>query len=179
MICIYQIRNLINNKVYIGQTVNEIRRKSNHLFLLRSNQHHSIKLQNAYNKYGEENFVFEILEECSKEELNEKEIKYIQLKNSYNNGYNCNIGGHFRQDMKGSNNPQYGKKGDKSTRFKDYILQLDDYDNIIGRFDSLYAAAEAVKGDYSTIRKCLIHQRKHHKGFQWIYEQDFLNNDIV
>lgn len=175
MICIYQIRNLINNKVYIGQTVNEKRRRANHLFLLRTNQHHSIKLQNAYNKYGENNFVFEILEECSKEELNEKELYYIQIKNSYNNGYNCNLGGQFRTDMSGKNNSQYGKKGDKSARFKDYILQLDNNDNIIGRFGSLYEAAEAVNGDFSTIRKCLVHQRKHHKNFKWVYEKEFLN----
>ena len=80
MICIYQIRNLINGKVYVGQTVNESRRKANHLFLLRMNKHHSIKLQNAYNKYGEKNFIFEILEECSKEELNDRELYYIQKK---------------------------------------------------------------------------------------------------
>lgn len=179
MIGIYQIKNIINDKRYIGQTVNEKRRKANHLFLLRRNQHHSTKLQNAYNKYGEENFVFEMLEECEVEKLNEKELLYIQKYDSFNNGYNCNEGGQFRVDYSGSNNPMYGKKGILSPRFKDYILQLTLDDKIIGRFDNCRSAAAAVNGDYSTIHKCLIHERKKHKGFKWVYEKEYLNDDIV
>lgn len=62
---VYQIRNLRNGKRYIGSTSYSFRIRWNmHRSRLRTNKHHSIKLQNAWNKYGEDAFVFEVLEEC-------------------------------------------------------------------------------------------------------------------
>lgn len=59
MACIYQIKNLVNGKLYIGSTKGELRRrKSAHLAKLRYNKHFNSHLQNAWNKYGEENFEF-------------------------------------------------------------------------------------------------------------------------
>lgn len=89
--CIYKITNIINDKCYIGSSVSGLgRRKINHLFYLRNNSHHSIKLQNAFNKYGEENFTFKVLEKCSKENIIEREQYWIDKFNSYNKGYNSN-----------------------------------------------------------------------------------------
>lgn len=59
---IYKILNILNNKMYVGSAINFNRRISNHVKLLKENRHHSIYLQNAWNKYGEEKFVFEIIE---------------------------------------------------------------------------------------------------------------------
>ena len=60
---IYQIRNVINGKVYIGSTIRNFKvRWKEHRSELRSNRHHSRHLQNAWNKYGESNFSFEIVE---------------------------------------------------------------------------------------------------------------------
>lgn len=59
---VYHILNTLNNKRYIGSSVRLSERKNKHFKLLRDNKHHSPYLQNAYNKYGEENFIFEILE---------------------------------------------------------------------------------------------------------------------
>lgn len=61
---IYQIRNINNNKLYIGSAVNLIKRKNGHFSALFKNKHENNKLQNAYNKYGKETFIFEILEYC-------------------------------------------------------------------------------------------------------------------
>ena len=90
---IYAIKNKINNKMYIGKSVNVHKRKSYHFWLLRSNNHFNPKLQSAFNKYGEENFEFVILEKCNKDELDDKEIKYINRYNTTNNGYNICEGG--------------------------------------------------------------------------------------
>lgn len=94
---IYLIRNLVNNKVYIGQTkVNFETRSYQHFNSLRKNKHESSVLQYAYNKYGDSNFRFEEVESLSDETLlNEKEIYYInEYKSLINeNGYNILSGG--------------------------------------------------------------------------------------
>lgn len=59
---IYQLLNLVNNKRYVGSAVNLKRRNKQHFSDLRKGKHHCIHLQNAFEKYGEENFIFEVLE---------------------------------------------------------------------------------------------------------------------
>jgi len=60
---IYSISNKITGKRYVGSAVDFRRRKNLHLHHLRAKTHHSRYLQNAWNKYGEENFIIIILEE--------------------------------------------------------------------------------------------------------------------
>lgn len=60
---IYAIKNLVNGKIYVGSTINFDHRKKSHLSLLKRGKHHSRKLQMAWNKYGEDSFVFLILKE--------------------------------------------------------------------------------------------------------------------
>lgn len=59
---IYSIRNLVNDKIYIGSAVNFDRRIAAHFSTLRRNCHKNPHLQNSFNKYGEESFIWEILE---------------------------------------------------------------------------------------------------------------------
>lgn len=73
MIGIYKIENLINHKIYVGQSVHIERRWKEHCFPSTNSL-----ISNAIKKYGKENFSFQILEECSEEELDNKEISYIK-----------------------------------------------------------------------------------------------------
>ena len=88
---IYKITNNINQKSYIGQTINTIHD--------RMNKHYSnSKVANtgidyAIRKYGKNNFTVEQLCECNNSQLDELERYYIQLYDTYNNGYNLTIGG--------------------------------------------------------------------------------------
>lgn len=77
MIGIYKIMNTVNNKVYIGSSININSRWSKHKALLRHNKHENQKLQNSWNKYGEEVFQFSVIEECCVETLLDKEQKYL------------------------------------------------------------------------------------------------------
>jgi group I intron endonuclease len=87
---IYQIRNLINGHLYIGQSINLSGRKSVHFSKLRNNKHYNIHLQNAFNLYGKDNFVFEILLFCEKTELTYYEQKLVDLWNPiYNIRLEC------------------------------------------------------------------------------------------
>jgi len=74
---IYQIRSKINNKVYIGSAIKWSDRRAKHLRDLRGNKHHSKHLQNHYNKYGESDLIFEVLEEVSNCNLLEREQYWL------------------------------------------------------------------------------------------------------
>lgn len=89
---IYRIFCLENGKSYVGSTWKSFRsRWKQHLSKLNTNNHHSHEMQNAFNKYGTDKFVAEILEIVEKEEnLLDREAYYIEKYDSYNNGYNEN-----------------------------------------------------------------------------------------
>lgn len=75
---IYQIINKINNKIYIGSSIDVEQRWNTHKRELRSKKHHNKNLQNAWHEYGEENFVFEIIELVEDtNQLIDKEQYYI------------------------------------------------------------------------------------------------------
>lgn len=79
---IYQIRNIINNKIYIGSARLKFSlRKTLHFTSLFKNKHYNIHLQRSYNKYGKDKFVFEILEICNVDLCIEREQYYIDLLN--------------------------------------------------------------------------------------------------
>lgn len=146
IICgIYKITNLTNNKVYIGQSVDILNKRwPLHVCLLNNGTHDNIHLQNAWNKYGENNFEFSIIIRCEQIELNDYEKHYISLYKSYNPefGYNLTLGGegcipteetkkkmseaHIgllgtaeskrkqSEKLSGKNNPMYGRRGSLS-----------------------------------------------------------------
>lgn len=74
---IYSIKNKINNKYYYGSSNNIEKRWKQHKYRLNKNNHSNIHLQNAWNKYGEDMFVFEIVENISCEELVDVEQQYL------------------------------------------------------------------------------------------------------
>ena len=132
---IYKITNKVNDKVYIGQSVDIYKRWDAHINTSndKNKKEYNYPLYSAFRKYGIENFDFEILEVCDKETLDDLEIKYIKEynsctldKNGY--GYNQNHGGKngyhenkiteekekirikkLKKSMKGENNPMFGK----------------------------------------------------------------------
>ena len=90
MIGIYKITNKLNNKAYIGQSNDIERRFKEHQTKGESSR---IPLDIAIQKYGKENFLYEVLEECEIEWLNEKESYWITTLETHLKGCNCNIGG--------------------------------------------------------------------------------------
>lgn len=97
MMGIYQIKNKINGKVYIGQSRDIDKRIKSHFkvaFEL-DNSAYSYPLMSSIRKYGSDNFEISILEECDESKLNEREIYWIDNKDSLRNGYNQTIGGHY------------------------------------------------------------------------------------
>lgn len=97
---IYKITNTINNKVYIGSSVNISNREYKHFWMLDKGIHDNEYLQKSYNKYGKGVFIFEIVEYCDLSELIETENKFITLYESNNlkNGYNLASVNEFRRN---------------------------------------------------------------------------------
>lgn len=98
---IYKITNLINNKIYIGQTVQTVEQRfRGHCNSAKRLKQHPerykrpCEIHSAINKYGVENFIVEQIDTAeSKYELNKKEIYWINYYDSTNVGYNMTIGG--------------------------------------------------------------------------------------
>lgn len=128
---IYEIINRKNNYKYIGYAKNIEQRWKHHIYNLNKNTHDNGYLQNAWNKYGEKNFSFSIIEECKENKLIKKEKYYIKkLKTVRPNGYNLSEGGLGNTGWKpseetllkksnsvlGNKNPMWGRKHSEKTR---------------------------------------------------------------
>lgn len=95
--CIYKISNTINDKIYIGKTsANTSRRWNDHRRVALSDNDDVRKnsIHKAISKYGIDNFTFEVIEYIEDEDVAyEKEVFYINMYNSFINGYNETKGG--------------------------------------------------------------------------------------
>lgn len=165
MIGIYKIENIINHKCYIGQSINIKRRWEIHKSELKNNRHYNKYLQKAWNKYGENSFLFSVIEECSKLELNEKEQYYIKKYNSYANkknskGYNLTIGGDgYRQETP--------------------VLQFDLLGNIVGEYDNYYEAEQVTGIKIQAIIGCCQRHHKYAGNYIWIKKSEYINCDSL
>lgn len=132
---VYSITNWVNGKRNIGQAQDVIKRWGQHKSALRHNRHVNSYLQNAWNKYGEQNFNFEILMLCSLEKLDKEEKRLIDKYKTINRefGYNLKDGGNrpkfskeSREKMSksrigkysGENHYNYGKHRSEETKKK-------------------------------------------------------------
>tara|TARA_R110000868_G_scaffold39555_4_gene137685 strand:+ start:499 stop:1233 length:735 start_codon:yes stop_codon:yes gene_type:complete len=86
MIGIYRIKNLVNDKCYYGSSKNIEKRWRTHKNHLNGGKHHNIPLQRSWHKYGGNNFVFEVVEECDETLLLELEQKYLDSNPEFNIG---------------------------------------------------------------------------------------------
>lgn len=90
---IYKITNKENGLIYIGCTINSLKKRfSEHLYKCFKTDYKS-KLYNSMKKYGQENFTIELIEECDLSVIYETEKKYIESYDSYSNGLNSTFGG--------------------------------------------------------------------------------------
>ena len=167
MIGIYKIQNLTNNKVYVGSSKSLKRRQYQHFFQLKNNKHGNAYLQYSYNKYGKESFVFYILEECTEEELIDRESYWIEYYNSANpiSGYNLDSFECGRRKLSSLSKA----KMKNSNREKKKINQFDLFGNLLNTFDSIKESARKLNIDRRAIQGVLTKKHSTTKGYVFRY----------
>ena len=131
MAYIYQIINDVNQKIYIGKTENSIEKRfKEHCWDASRERNEKRPLYNAMRKYGVEHFHIELIEETDNPE--EREIYWIEKKQSFKNGYNATIGGDGR-------------------KYIDYDLVVKTYQDL----QNIKLVAKQLHHDESTISKIL------------------------
>lgn len=175
---IYRIKNSINSKIYIGSTKNIEARWAKHKALLRHNKHQNAHLQNAWNKYGENAFIFEVIEECKIEDLINREQFFID---SLNPEYNQTaIAGKVemtpeRRDRLSKSVLKAYKEGRLEGTTK-VIYQYDLRGNYLRSFKSLKQAVELTKVDLSHLSEALNGKKNVVGGYVWrFYKVDKLD----
>ena len=117
---IYKITNLATNKSYIGSAVDTNYRRQSHFSNLKCNKHCNIHLQRAYDKYGLENFKFEIIELCPVEKLIEREQYYFDtlfFAQEYIRGEDTRFN-HMSYNIEPSAGNSLGRKATQETKDK-------------------------------------------------------------
>ncbi len=148
---IYKATNKINGKSYIGQTINYKNRLWQHR---RCYEKEDCKFHDAIKEFGFDNFEWEVIETCErKEEADNLERKYIELFDSYRNGYNENkgsVGGHNAKS----------------------IVCLNLNGDFIKRYDS---AADAEKDGFNNVNVllCCKNKLKTCKNHLFMFEEDY------
>ena len=155
---IYMIKNMINGKVYIGQAVNIERRWNEHISELNGNRHINTHLQRAWNKYGADNFIFNIVEECPKDELNDREIYYIAKYKAHNMkyGYNKTYGG---DGLKATDEIRAKMSKSKAILSKEDVLQI--VELFVTKHYSMTKLGKMFNVDAATIAPIINNTRFH------------------
>lgn len=174
---IYSITNKLNGKRYIGQTYNFKYRWMRHRSYLKHNTEHNAHLQNAWNKYGSENFEFEIIENCPFNQLDEREIFWINYFDSKDNGYNFADGG---LGCKGYKHSEEEIRKMRMIQNPKPIVMLDLQGNYIREFISAGEAGDYLgKTSVSGIKRCCEKDKyKKAYGYIWVYKEDFDSDNI-
>ncbi len=125
---VYQIVNQINGKIYVGSTYRTFQRRwREHVSNLKNNCHDNAHLQAAWNLHGQDNFLFEILEEVQEENINVRktiveklEDRYLSVLQAYDHNYGYNISitsTSFMKGLCGPAHPRYGKPSNRQPRY--------------------------------------------------------------
>ncbi len=167
--CIYLLINTLNNKIYIGQTINLKQRMSAYKY-----QKDKSKISRAIRKYGWNNFNMKIIEETNSNELDLKEKYWIRFYNSTNPdiGYNIEEGGKHpsRVNRKIKKN---NISGENSVHAKFSIEQINEFREIFksGNY-SILELSKKLDIKYGTLHDILLN--KHYHDPNYILEEDFL-----
>lgn len=201
MIGIYKITCTENGRCYVGATKDFQARKLSHLCALRSGDNKNLAMQEDFNKYRGHAFVFEMIEECANELLDEREVYWIENLKAYDLeiGYNMTFGGaglpateflkrKLRESQLGKKRTEEHKANQSKAakdRFKNpeerkksgnklrkTVIQSSIDGNRVNEFGSLREASRVTGIDCGHISKCCNGKRDQAGGYKWNFNQE-------
>lgn len=183
---IYKFSNIITNKSYIGSAKNLRKRFSQHLNLLKLGKHHSIHFQNSYNKYGKDNFKYEIIEFCDEKDLLSREQYYLNTL-FYAQDYINKLNSKFL-DLSYNINPiansRLGSKQNKESIEKSLmnnpnrveVYKFDFSGNLIEEYISIGEAAVKNNTSKTAISNCCKNEQEYSSTFIYCSKENYNNN---
>lgn len=177
---IYKITNILNGKIYIGQTSESIRRRfKRHIYDSKSKE---TSIARAIRKYGHENFSVEVLCVINAktifeldELLNKNEVEQINNLKSMGNGYNQTIGGNGVRGYKISEKRKKQLREKFEVLLKKQRLPINVYDNdgnLVKRFGSIFEASKETGFSRTAIKKCCETKKIYKTGYLFKYDDD-------
>lgn len=172
---IYMITNYVSNKRYIGSSVNIGQRLWTHRSELRHNSHPNSHLQNAWNKYGEDNFNYAILETCNPEERFEREQYYV---NTLHPEYNICV--EVVQNPPKSEDTRRKHSLTRKKLMAEGIIPITNNKPVyvyykdgsfVGKWESVRQAAKAVGVHYSSAYRVVQGHDFQNKGYKFFTEE--------
>ena len=151
---IYKITNKLNNKAYIGQSIDIERRFEEH-----KRDKDNCRIHLAIQKYGVDNFVFEIIEKCPPNKLDEREKFWIAYYKTFGHGYNATEGGN-------QNILPAIQACQKRVYQYNFDLQL------INVYEGVREASRQTNISASSIGECCRHLLSHAHNYIFCYEGD-------
>lgn len=175
---LYIIINKINDNFYIGKSKNLRKRKVCHLSGLRNNKHHNKHLQYAFNKYGEESFVFNVIEYIDDDELLDELEQFCldEILNKENNYNSYNMAEKtYGVGLSKDKHPNYKRRG---SLHPDSIpvVKVNSNGDIVARYDGLSEAARIENVSETCISECCSGKQKTCVGYAWFKEDYYINN---
>ena len=172
---IYMLTNLISGKRYIGSSKNLRQRLWEHRSLLRHNKHVNRHLQNAWNKYGEDNFEYSIIEYCNEENRIEREQFYVnKLKPEYN--ISTDIvelppNTEKTRKQKSLTRRQRIATGEIAITHNKHVFAYYKDGSFVGEWESIRKAAKALHAGTNSIHRVLNGTCSQNKGYKFFYDK--------
>ena len=182
---IYCVHCISTGKKYIGQTIQKLQYRINDHFCRSSNSQY--KFHRAIKKYGKNNFIYGMIEECDFTIINEREMYWIGVYDTFKNGYNSDTGGmngrllseetkiKIQRKTSKNNNPRYGVKlndelkekiKNSNAKFEYTILELNT--NIFYKTNSLREFCKNYDLKRVNLTRTFTGKYKQHKGFRMV-----------
>lgn len=184
---IYEIINLINNKVYIGKSIDIERRWNQHKY-----GKTKLVISNSINKYGLDNFNFNILEEINlnnldkltlEKKLVDLEQKWMDIKKSYLKEYGYNINKTSKPNTTPKRNDDFSKKISKIKIDMNHggqmVIQYDMNGNKIKEWKSAAEIERKLNILSENISGVCLKKQKSAGGFIWRKQNDILTKDEI
>lgn len=171
-------KNSTNKKRYIGSSKKIGSRWKSHLFLLRNKKSPCVKLQRAFNKYGEDNLILEVIQFIAIENLLDVEQVYINIFDSFTKGYNSRPTARNNTDYKWT---KASKKRTSKTKAKKRFKKKRQIISLYKKGISCVKISKIVGCCHPTVSKIIKESgfKIQQQGYKKVLQYDFLTGDFI